>query len=124
MQGKDKNQAPMIQVINIEALVPQNYILRYVDQAVDFSFIRERTKSLYTEGLGRYSIPPELVLRAFLLQYLFNLSDRMLCNEMAMHAGFRWFCRLNPMRAFTGRVAGRRPNSGTWCTIPSTCVRV
>lgn len=95
MQGKRHNQSRLIQEINIEMLVPQNYILRHIDRAVDLSFIRERTKDLYTEGLGRYSIPPELVLRLFLLQYLFDLSDRALQGEVAMHAGFRWFCRLN-----------------------------
>lgn len=95
MQGKHYNQARLVQEINIEALVPQNYILRHIDSAVDLSFIRERTKKLYSEGLGRYSIPPELVLRLFLLQYLFDLSDYALQGEVAMHAGFRWFCRLN-----------------------------
>lgn len=95
MQGKQFNQPRMLQTINIEALVPKNYILRHIDQAVDLTFIRAKTAKLYTEGLGRYSIPPELVLRLFLLEYLFDLSDRTLCNEVAMHAGFRWFCRLN-----------------------------
>jgi transposase len=95
VQGKRYNQVRLVQEINIEALVPQNYILRHIDKAVDLGFIRERTKKLYSEGLGRYSIPPELVLRLFLLQYLFDLSDRALQGEVAMHAGFRWFCRLN-----------------------------
>jgi transposase len=95
MQGKRINQPRFIQTMNIEMLVPQNYILRYIDKAVDLSFIRERTEKLYEDGVGRPSIPPELVLRLFLLQYLFDLSDRALCNEVAMHAGFRWFCRLN-----------------------------
>jgi IS5 family transposase len=95
MQGKQANQFRLIQAINLEQLVPGNYILRHIDQAVDFSFVRERTEKLYTDGRGRYSIPPELVLRLFLLQYLFDLSDRGLLSEVAMHAGFRWFCRLN-----------------------------
>lgn len=95
MQGKRYNQSRLVQEINIEMLVPQNYILRHIDRAIDLSFIRERTKKLYTEGQGRQSIPPELVLRLFLLQYLFDLSDRALQGEVAMHAGFRWFCRLN-----------------------------
>lgn len=95
MQGKGYNQSRLVQEINIEMLVPQNYILRHIDRAIDLSFIRERTKKLYSKGLGRQSIPPELVLRLFLLQYLFDLSDRALQGEVAMHAGFRWFCRLN-----------------------------
>lgn len=95
MQGKKHSQPRFIQEINIEALVPKNYILRHIDKAVDLSFIRERTKSLYSQDLGRYSIPPELVLRLFLLRYLFALSDYALHGEVLMHAGFRWFCRLN-----------------------------
>lgn len=95
MQGKRINQPRFIQTMNIEMLVPQNYILRYIDKAVDLSFIRQRTAELYEDGVGRPSIPPELVLRLFLLQYLFDLSDRALWGEVAMHAGFRWFCRLN-----------------------------
>lgn len=95
MQGKQQNQARILQVINLEALVPPNHFLRRLDQVLDVSFIRERTRHLYVEGRGRHSIPPELVLRAFLLQYLYDLSDRELCSEITMHAGFRWFCRLN-----------------------------
>lgn len=95
MQGKKYSQPRFVQVVNIEALVPKNYILRYVDKAVDLSFIREQTKALYSKDQGRFSVPPELVLRLFLLQYLFNLSDYALQGEVAMHAGFRWFCRLN-----------------------------
>lgn len=47
MQGKKHNQARLIQEINIEVLVPRNYILRHIDKAVDLSFVRERTKVLY-----------------------------------------------------------------------------
>ncbi len=31
----------------------------------------------------------------FLLSYLYSLSDVRVCEEVAMHAGFRGFCRLN-----------------------------
>lgn len=88
MQGKRYNQARLVQEINIEALVLQKYILRHIDKAVDLSFIRERTRKLHSEGTGRHSIPPELILRLFLLQYLFDLSGYALQGEVAMHAGF------------------------------------
>ncbi|MCJ7626866.1 MAG: transposase, partial [Longimicrobiales bacterium] len=38
---------------------------------------------------------PELALRMMLLGVLYDLSDRELCQEIQMHAGMRWFCRLN-----------------------------
>lgn len=95
MQGKGSNQSRMVQVIDLDTLIPPNYILRLVDRVIDLSFIRAQTAQLYAAGKGRPAIPPELVLRLFMLQYLFNLSERALCSEVTMHAGYRWFCRLN-----------------------------
>lgn len=34
-------------------------------------------------------------MRMLLLEYLYDLSDVRLCEDVSMHAGFRWFCRLN-----------------------------
>ena len=31
----------------------------------------------------------------WVLQYLHGYSERELCDEMLMHAGFRWFCGLS-----------------------------
>lgn len=95
MQGKQDLQQRVLQVINLDALVPPDHILRQIDKAVDLSFVRDRVKNLYHTKIGRPSIPPELVLRMFLLSFLYDLSDVRLCEEVAMHAGYRWFCRLN-----------------------------
>src|SRR5690606_24496757 len=65
------------------------------DAAVDFSFIRERVRHLYCEDNGRPSIDPELALRMFVLSYLYDISENRLCEEITMHAGYRWFCRLD-----------------------------
>jgi len=53
MQGKRYNQSRLVQEINIEMLVPQNYIPRYIDRAIDLNLIRKRTKKLCSEGQGR-----------------------------------------------------------------------
>jgi IS5 family transposase len=55
-----------------------------------------------------------------LLGVLYNLSDRELCDEIAMHAGFRWFCRLNfhdpvPDHSTLSRLRNERwAESGLW----------
>lgn len=95
MQGKQEQQLRLWQAINLEMLVPQNHILRQIDRVLDLSFLRPLVADLYHSHLGRPSYPPELILRMFLLSYLYNLSDVRVCEEVAMHAGFRWFCRLN-----------------------------
>ena len=37
-----------MEVVMLEQLVPQNHLLRKIDKYIDFSFIRELTKDLYS----------------------------------------------------------------------------
>ena len=95
MLGQNPSQPALFQMVDIESLVPQGHRLRQIDAALDLSFVHEALAEYYTPGWGRPSIDPELVLRMMILGVLYDLSDRQLCDEISMHAGFRWFCRLN-----------------------------
>jgi transposase len=95
MLGKDQWQVRMVQVLNLEAMVPDNHMLRHIDRVLDLSFVRPRVAHLYCLDNGRPSTPPELIVRMLLLEYLYNLSDVRVCEDVCMHAGFRWFCHLN-----------------------------
>ena len=95
MIGQNKSQPALFQMIDIESLVPADHRLRQIDAALDLSFVRESLAECYTPGVGRPSVDPELVLRMMILGVLYDLSDRQLCDEVGMHAGFRWFCRLD-----------------------------
>lgn len=93
--GKDQWQPRMIQTMNMEAMVPENHMLRHIDRVLDLTFVRPKVEHLYCRNNGRPSTPPELMVRMLLLEYLYNLSDVRLCEDVCMHAGYRWFCRLN-----------------------------
>ena len=95
MIGQNQSQPALFQMIDIESLVPADHRLRQIDAALDLSFVREALAECYTPGVGRPSVDPELVLRMMILGVLYDLSDRKLCDEVGMHAGFRWFCRLD-----------------------------
>jgi transposase len=95
MLGKNQSQPALFQVVDIEALVPPNHRLRKIDAVLDLSFVHEAVAECYSAGRGRPSIDPELALRMMLLGRLYNLGDRELCDEIGMHVGMRWFCRLN-----------------------------
>lgn len=95
MLGRNTPQPMLFQMVDLEALVPATHWLRKIDAVLDLSFVREAVTALYHESRGRPSIDPELAIRMLLLGALHNLSDRELCEEVAMHVGFRWFCRLN-----------------------------
>ena len=95
MIGKNPSEPALFQMIDMESLVPEGHRLRKIDAALDLSFVREALAECYTPGWGRPSVDPELVLRMMILGVLYEVSDRQLCDEIGMHAGFRWFCRLN-----------------------------
>lgn len=95
MLGRNRSEPALFQMVDVEALVPPGHLLRRVDAVVDLSFVREAVAECYSAGAGRPSIDPELAVRMMLLGELYDIGDRELCDEIGMHAGMRWFCRLN-----------------------------
>ncbi len=94
MLGEKKRSEPMFYHINVDALIPENHLLRLVTKYVDFSFIREQVKHLYSHT-GRPSVDPEILLKMLLVGYLYGInSERRLCEEINMHIGYRWFVGL------------------------------
>ncbi len=75
-------------------MIPENHILRLINKYIDFSFIRKKTKHLYS-STGRPSIDPEVLIKMLLVGYLYGItSERRLCEEVNMHIGYRWFVGL------------------------------
>lgn len=95
MLGRNPSEPSLFQMVDVESLVPANHQLRKIDAVLDVSFIADKVAACYATGRGRPSIDPELALRMMLLGVLYDMSDRELCEEIQMHAGMRWFCRLN-----------------------------
>ncbi len=95
MQGRNPSEPSLFQMVDVEALVPPDHRLRRIDAVLDLSFVHEAVAQCYSAGCGRPSVDPELALRMMLIGELYDLSDRELCEEIGMHAGMRWFCRLN-----------------------------
>lgn len=95
MLGRNSSDPSLFQMVDIESLVPADHKLRKLDAVLDLSFVPEAVAECYVEGRGRPSVDPELALRMMLLGELYDLSDRELCEEIQMHAGMRWFCRLD-----------------------------
>ena len=45
-------------------LVPSGHFLRRLKEAVDFSFVNDLVRDLYSEQMGRPSLPPVLMVKA------------------------------------------------------------
>lgn len=96
MIGEKKREEKLFYYIRLDHLIPQDHILRLIDQHVDFSFIRSKVEHLYSHT-GRPSVDPEVMMRMLLVGYLFGItSERRLCDEVQMHLGYRWFVGLSP----------------------------
>jgi transposase len=68
-----------MEFVSIGTLVPDDHLLRKIDAAVDFEFIRERVRHLYCENNGRPALDPVVPFKLLLIGYLFGIrSDRQL----------------------------------------------
>lgn len=96
MQGRKDHQAELFSYLDLEALVPKQHLLRRIDRAVDLAFVRELSRSLYSDGMGRPSIDPEVFFRIQLIGYIYGIeSERQLVEEVRLNLAYRWFCRLS-----------------------------
>jgi transposase len=79
---------------SLEHHIPDDHLLRQIDQLLDFDAIRQHLTPHYSHT-GRPSIDPELMIRMLLLGYCYGIrSERRLCEEVNFNLAYRWFCRL------------------------------
>jgi transposase len=94
MMGQHSRSTALFYYVRLEDHVPENHLLRLIDQHIDLAFVREKLKESYSET-GRPSIDPELLLRMLLIGYLYGItSERKLVEELRMHLAWRWFTGL------------------------------
>jgi len=94
MMGEQQRAESLFYYFRLEDQIPDEHLLRLIDQHIDFSFVRERLRNFYS-STGRPSIDPEVLLRLLLVGYLYGItSERRLLEEVRMHLAYRWFSRL------------------------------
>lgn len=82
-------------MVTLESLVPADHLLRKIDSAIDFGFIRDLAEGLYCSDNGRPPIPPEVLFKALFIGYLFGIrSERQLMREIKVNVAYRWFLGL------------------------------
>ncbi|SHF18557.1 Transposase [Desulforamulus putei DSM 12395] len=91
---KKKNRAITNQVefVSISDLVPKDHLLRAVEESIDFDFIYDEVKDLYSENIGRPSIDPVVLIKLLMLQALYGIrSMRQTIKEVEVNVAYRWF---------------------------------
>jgi len=96
MRGDDPRHESMFSYVTPEARVRHDHPLRPIRRMTDAALQRlsPRFDRLYS-ATGRPSIPPEKLLRALLLQFLYSIrSERLLMEELEYSILYRWFVGL------------------------------
>lgn len=96
MCGREALSANLFSYVRLEERVPAGHPLRPIRALADevLAGLSGRFEALYSQ-MGRSSIPPEMLLRATLLQAFFSVrSERMLMEQIDYNLLFRWFVGL------------------------------
>ena len=100
MRGREERSEGLFSYRRLEDRIPSDHPLRPIRALTDevLASLDSRFEALYS-SMGRPSIPPELLLRATLLQAFFSVrSERLLMEQIDYNLLFRWFVGL-PMDA-------------------------
>lgn len=97
MRGKPDYQSQIYYPIDIEAWIGSDHPLRAVKRRADevLGSMRRDFDRAYAK-VGRPSIPPEMLLKALLLQALYSIrSERQLVDQIQMNLLYKWFIDLS-----------------------------
>lgn len=95
MLKKATPQQTELEMVTIASLVPSDHLLRKIDAAIDFSFIRDRVAHLYCPDNGRPALDPVVLFKTLFIGYLFGVrSERQLMREIQVNVAYRWFLGL------------------------------
>lgn len=90
--GKNRGQ---IEFTSLEDLVPEDHLVRKLENAIEWSFIYEMVEDSYCEDNGRPSLDPVTLIKLPIIQYMFGIrSMRQTIQEIKVNNAYRWFLGL------------------------------
>ena len=90
----------------MEEFVPQDHLVRKMEEALNWDFIYPLVKPLYSL-FGRPSIDPVILFKMIFINYTFGIhSMRKTCEEIKVNLAYRWFLGI--------RLDESVPNYSTW----------
>lgn len=97
MMGKQNSQI-QIMILDIDSMIPQDHLLRWIKNCVNFDFIYEKAVPYYS-SVGRKSIDPVILIKMLLIGYLYGIkSERRLEEDVSLNLAYRWFCNMDLMQ--------------------------
>lgn len=88
----NKHMQTQMIVTTLDEIVPENSIFRKIDKHIDFTFIYDEVKDLYSSDNGRPSVDPVVLFKLVFIQAIDGIkSMRKLCEKIKVDAEYRWF---------------------------------
>jgi len=110
MQGEHSPQSSFFGMIYDE-LVPPDHLLRRIAATVDFDFVSALVCDCYCPNNGRPSWDPLVLFKVVFLQFVYDLSDREIEEQVNFHLVCKWFAGLQPEE--------KAPDHSTLCRFRS-----
>ena len=92
MLSENRAERNQMEMFCIDSFVPEDHLLRKIDEALDFGKIYEIVGDLYCHNNGRPSVDPVVLFKIVFIQHLYGIpSLRRTCEEIKMNVAYRWF---------------------------------
>lgn len=106
MTNRNNTKLDSFIMYTMNELVPQDHLIRKLENALDFRFIYPKVKQLYSR-LGRPSIDPVVLFKMLMINIIFGYNSmRRTCQEIQVNLAHRWFLGLD--------IDEPVPNFSTW----------
>src|SRR6201996_152359 len=97
MGRQDRDQGQLFYEFSLDEMIPADHLLRRINvfATAVLADLHQQLKAFYSD-IGRPSVDPELMIRMLLVGYCYGIRyERRLCQEVALHLAYRWFCKLD-----------------------------
>lgn len=100
-----------------DQVIPDDHFLRQLEKAVDLSFVNDLCRDAYNPDAGRPAYEPEMMFKILFLQFLYDISDRRIEEEVKFNLVLKWFVGLainesppdaSSLTRFRGRLGEKR----------------
>ena len=79
-------------IVDLDALVPENHLLRKIERVMDYEWLYERLAPYYCHDNGRPGTDPVVLIKMVLIQHLFGIpSLRQTYQRIQDTLSYRWF---------------------------------
>ena len=92
MENWRKNSRKDIVMVDVDALVPKDHLLRKIENVMDYEWLYARLSPYYCADNGRPGADPVVLIKMVLLQHLYGIpSLRQTYREIQVNIAYRWF---------------------------------